>query len=510
MESPNILLIYADEMRADLLGCYGNNICKTPNLDRLATEGTRFDQCMITQPTCTPSRASLLTGCFPSAIRSRMVGCYTPDDPRFMPKAFKEAGYKTASIGKIHLVPQGKEPECIEKTRKEDGSLDYYGFEHVDLVNGHGMHCFGPEYSEWLNEIVPDLQERLASSEYLSPGINNELLSFTTQTWSLPAEVHSGEYIVDKTNKYIEESSNSETPFFLHVSFPDPHYPLTIPEPYASMYKPEDMPTPIPCVEEDHHNPTDLQKDVYRGGHIKTEWGKVDRLVGTAADDYYNYNDKDWQTAKAIYYGMTTMLDDQIGRILNTLEETGQADNTIVLFVSDHGDYMGDHGFAGKGFHYDSVIRTPLIMRGPGVKAGQDLDGVASAVDIAPTLMDMAGVHEPKAVQGVSMKNTLENGEELPRKAVMTENDDDFVPMRMRTLTTKEWKITMYGGSPEGELYDRLNDPDELNNLWYSEERKDTKLQLLAQLADNILCAVDSSNGRVQQPAGTDAKYLAI
>jgi arylsulfatase A-like enzyme len=510
MKSPNILLILADELRADLLGCFGNTICQTPNLDRLAEAGTRFDQCMITQPTCTPSRASLLTGCFPSAVRSRMVGCDTPDDPRFMPHAFKRAGYQTASIGKIHLVPQGKEPECIEKTRQADGSVNYFGFEHVDLVNGHGMHCFGPEYSKWLYDLVPDVKERLADSEYLSPGINNELRSFTTQTWTLPAEVHSGEYIVAKTEQYLKERSTDEAPFFLHVSFPDPHYPLTCPEPYASMYQPEDMPPPLPSVEEGHHKPTELQKEVYRGGHIKMDFGKVDRLVGTAADDYYKYTDRDWQVANAIYCGMTSMLDDQVGRILKTLEETGQADNTLVVFLSDHGEYMGDHGFAGKGFHYDSVIRTPLIMCGPGVQAGCELDGMASALDIAPTLMELAGVAEAKAVQGISMASALSGNAELPRKAVMTENDDDLVPMRMRTLTSREWKVTLYGGSEEGELYDRVNDPNEMNNLWYEETFQELKLQLLAQLADNMLCAIDSSNGRVQEPTGTDAKYLAI
>ena len=112
---PNILLIFADELRADALGYAGNPIIQTPNIDRLAHEGTAFSQCMITQPTCTPSRASILTGCYPSALRSRMVGCITPDDPRFMPRLLKQAGYRTASIGKIHLVPQRSEPDAIQQ-----------------------------------------------------------------------------------------------------------------------------------------------------------------------------------------------------------------------------------------------------------------------------------------------------------------------------------------------------------------------------------------------------------
>lgn len=508
MTQKNILLIYADELRADNLGCYGNTICKTPNLDQLAKEGTQFNQCMVTQPTCTPSRASLLTGCFPSALRTRMVGCYTPEDERFLPAVLRKEGYKTASIGKIHLVPQGKEAECIEKTRDSEGKLNYFGFEEIDLVNGHGMHCFGPQYSEWLHEKVPDLEERLQSSEYLKPGINNELKTFTTQTWELPAEVHSGEYIVGKTQDFLENNKKTEKPFFLHVSFPDPHYPLTVPEPYFSMYNANDIPEPIPPVSKEHHNPLSLQTKVHDGAYIETEWGKVDPLIGTAADNYSNYKNKDWRTAKAIYYGMTSLLDNQVGRILSTLDKTGLSENTIVLFVSDHGEYMGDHGFAGKGFHYDSVIRTPLLMRGSGIQANQVIDSVASTLDIASTLFDCVGVQEPNTIQGFSMKQSLENGKALPRHAVMTENDDDFVPMRMRTLTTNEWKYTQLAGSSEGELYNRQQDPDELHNLWKDEAYSEIKQAMSACLSEHLLCAIDGSNGRVQLPTGQNTKYL--
>ncbi len=131
MSTPNILLILADELRADALGCFGNTIVKTPNLDKLAKRGTVFEQCMVTQPTCTPSRASVLTGCYPSTIRSRMVGCYTPDDPRFLPRVLGESGYRTASIGKIHLVPQGIEQARINDQKANDGKLVHRGVSHT-------------------------------------------------------------------------------------------------------------------------------------------------------------------------------------------------------------------------------------------------------------------------------------------------------------------------------------------------------------------------------------------
>ncbi len=505
-EKPNILLILADELRADALGCYGNAICRTPNLDRLAAQGACLEQCMITQPTCTPSRASILTGCFPSALRSRMVGCVTPDDPRFLPRVLRSAGYRTASIGKIHLVPQGEEPAHVERTRQSDGTLDYYGFEHVDLVNGHGMHCFGPAYNDWLTERVPDARARIATAPRLSPGVNAGKIA--TERWTLPPEVHAGEYIADRTSDYLRDAAARNEPFFLHLSFNDPHHPFTVPTPYAGMYRPEDMPPPLPPVSE-AGGATKLQIGAFRGGATEFVDGrKADRLIGTPPADYKNIPVADWQGTKAVYYGMVSLLDAQIGRVLRTLDETGLSDGTLVVFASDHGEYLGDHGFCGKGFHYDSVIRTPLILRGPGIPAGQRIDGIASTVDLAPTLLDWASVPVPDTVQGISMRAALTDGKALPRDAALTENDDDFVPMRARTLTTRDWKITLYAGCDDGELYDRRHDPHELRNRWRDPQCFQIRQALLATLADHLICAVDGANGRIQHPARPVARFL--
>jgi arylsulfatase A-like enzyme len=160
----------------------------------------------------------------------------------------------------------------------------------------------------------------------------------------------------------------ADRPFFLHVSFPNPHHPFTVPEPYASMYKPEEMPEPLPPVTESV-DATELQLGVFHGdSRIFVEGREADRVIGTPPANYSEYTTRNWQISKAIYYGMTTLMDDAIGRILDTLEETRLAENTIVVFLSDHGEYMGDHGFLGKGFYYDCVIRTPLIFAGPGIK----------------------------------------------------------------------------------------------------------------------------------------------
>jgi arylsulfatase len=496
---PNIIMILCDELRADALGCYGNAIVDTPNIDRLASMGTRFDQCMVTQPTCTPSRASILTGCYPSAIRSRMVGCYTPDDPRFLPRVLSENGYRTASIGKLHLVPQGAEPDVIaSRLESEDGT--YYGFQEIDLVNGHGDHCFGPQYSQWLKERVPDLAERLAKKQSYPHGVN-------AHNWRLPEEVHSSHYIAYRTVEFLEQAD--EQPFFLHVSFPDPHYPFTVPEPYASQYNPDDMPPPIrPINEEDDLPP--LHTQVYRRQNtadIHPDGRPVDRVIGTPPHVYSGYTVEDWQQVKALYYGMVSLADNAIGRIIDAIDQLNLHENTIIVFLSDHGDYLGDHGFYGKGLPYDSVLRVPMIWAGPGIQSDHTIDSVESTLDITPTVLDIAGIPEPEAMQGTSLKTILDGENQKRSSIAMTENDDDFAGVRMRTITTRCWRLTYYLNENFGELIDRQNDPNEMQNLWNNQDYSQVKQDLLNQLMCKALASIDMSNGRKQQPSAPIPKW---
>lgn len=500
-ERPNIIMILCDELRADALGCSGNPIVQTPNIDRLAKEGTRFSQCFVTQPTCTPSRASILTGCYPSALRSRMVGCYTPDDARFLPRVLSADGYRTASIGKVHLVPQAAEPEVLaQRLAGDEGS--YYGFQEVDLVNGHGSRCFGNRYTGWLRERAPDLDERHAKSMSYAKGVN-------CWRWNLPEEVHSSHYIADRAIEFLETAAGA--PFFLHVSFPDPHYPFTAPEPWASLYDPAEMPPPIPPVSESFNMP-ELHERVYRGPRTPASDGgrPRDRVIGTPPHNYAKYGPDDWRQVKAIYYGMVALVDQSVGRILEAVDRAGMNDNTIIVFVSDHGDYLGDHGMYGKGLPYESALRTPLIYRGPGIAAGQTISSVESTLDIAPTLLDFAGVSEPEGLQGCSLAQRLQGADQPRPGAALVENDDDFAALRMRTLITPRWRLTYYQGQDWGELIDRERDPLEMRNLWHDPTRAAVKQQLLIQLLDEIASSIDMQNGRRQQPSAPVPKWRAL
>jgi len=495
-DRPNLLLILADQLRADALGCMGNPIVQTPSLDRLAGEGTLFTNAMVTQPTCTPSRASLLTGCYPSVLRSRMVGCTTPDDARFLPHVLADRGYRTASIGKIHLVPQGTEPDAIARARQPDGGYDYYGFQEIDLVNGHGDACFGPQYTPWLLERVPDAARRLSRRQRYARGVQD------CYSYELPAEVHSSNYIGARAEAFLREAADREQPFFLQVSFPDPHHPFAVPEPHASLHNPGDMPSPVPPVVESG-DPTPLHLDAYYARNLRMagQRGSADRVIGTKPEHYDRYTTEDWQQVKALYYGMVSLLDENIGRILSALSTTGLAESTLVVFTADHGDYLGDHGMYGKGLPYDGALHVPLIFAGAGVSAEGRVDTVASLLDVAPTILDWSHIAEPEGVQGGSLASTLA-GQAAPRRtAALTENDDDFVPMKMRVLTTNDWKLVTYVGETYGELYDRHNDPDEMLNRWSNPDFAQIKAGLREMLFEEVMCSFDVINGRRQSPS---------
>ena len=429
-----------------------------------------------------------------------MVGCYTPPDERFLPQILIKNGYHTASIGKIHLVPQAAEPGIVAEQMAEQGT--YFGFQEVDLVNGHGDRCFGPAYSAWLKEQVPDHVERLRKRTPITPGVD-------TYRWTLPPEVHSSHYIAERVEAYLAATAPKQHPFFLHVSFPDPHYPFIVPEPYADMYEPQTMPPPLPPITESQDMP-DLHRAVHfhrSATQIHPDGRPVDRVIGTPPHDYSQFSVADWQQVKATYYGMVSLMDAAVGRILAALEQHGLRENTIIVFLSDHGDYLGDHGFYGKGLPYESVLRTPLICAGPKIQANNSIRSMATTLDIAPTLLDLAQIAEPEGMQGVSMKGILQGHERGNRAAVLTENDDDFVPMRMRTITTSRWKLTYYLGQSMGELIDREADPDEMKNLWQSPQHSDVKQEMMQLLLDLTLRSIDNANGRRQTPAPPVCKW---
>jgi arylsulfatase A-like enzyme len=295
-----ILYIDVDSLRPDHLGCYGYHRQTSPIVDQIAAEGVRFENVYVSDAACMPSRTALFSGRFgirtgvvnhggagaepfpestnrafrstcsrtswmaalrgqklhtatinPSTLRTRMVGCRTPDDPRFVTRQLTMYGYQTASIGKIHLRPQGEEPAAVA------AGGDYYGFQTIDLVNGHGDKCFGPDYTSWLHaHTTPEQRDRQKQPRRYKHGTGD------TYAYDLPLEVHPTTYIGNRTVEFLDRVGTQ--PFFLHVSFPDPHQPFCAPEPYASRYRPEEMPPPLRPLDDKTMPP--WYKEAYTGG----------------------------------------------------------------------------------------------------------------------------------------------------------------------------------------------------------------------------------------------------
>ena len=482
---------------------YGNPVCRTPNLDRLAAAGTRFADCVVTQPTCTPSRASILTGAFPSVLKTRMVGCHTPDDPRFLGHGLQRAGYRCASVGKVHLVPQRAEPAVLRAVMAREGSDGYYGFAEVDLVNGHGDGCFGPDYEAHAAAMGVDLDQAQAQPRQ---GAHQLTPVLGPHRFRLPAEVHSSHYVADRHHRAAGLRAHRRAAAVrarqLSRSAPPVHGSRTV---GVGVRPRGGSGAPYPTAGATCRRGTTR---FFRGEALDVaEWETrphgpgIDRVIGTPPLDYARVSEATWRAVRASYYGMTACLDHHVGRILDHLEATGMADSTVVVFVADHGEYLGDHGFVGKGMHFDSALRVPLLVQGPGILAGQAIEQPASTLDIAATLWDLAGVPEPEGVQGISFAPALRGTGPYRRTAALTENDDDMMPARMRTLTTARWRLTKYAGGAHGELYDRVEDPAETHNRYADPGYAGTRSELEAMLFEEVLCACDYANARRQQPA---------
>jgi len=495
---PNILFFCVDEMRADHLACMGNPMVKTPNLDRLAAGGTLFRRAYCNNPICMPARATMFTGLLPRDHGLRVNGQSLRQDIPVLPQLFKAAGYRTHAAGKLHLTPwvpkeDRPRPEHFPESMAhwKEGRLNtfpvpYYGFDRVDFVGGHTSYAYG-DYPAWLREQGGD-PAQLGPDQALEPPTGAPL----TYKMRLPVEWHYNRFISDRTIETIHESARDGQPFFAWCSFPDPHMPVAPPAPYCHQYSPDDV--ALPAAREGE---ADVLPPVYRqvlSGDLKpngvdnrgvTEAHKREIIAGT--------------------YGMITHLDMEIGRVLDALEASGQAGNTIVVFTSDHGDMMGDHGLLWKSFYtFRGCVQIPLIIAVPGGVKGQVTETLACQLDALPTLLGLASLPMPD--DGWALRPTpFERGSVQPlqsypgcnlaallrgqvvtskREDVVIENDDPTTGFRVRALVTDRYRLTVYPGTSHGELFDLQEDPDELWNLWGRPDCRELRQSLTGRLLE--------------------------
>jgi len=502
---PNFLVIMTDQQRADGVRCLWPSWrgpatpLRTPNLDALADGGTSFRNAFCNHPICMPSRATLLTGLTPRGHGSRMNGINL--DPRWptVPGLLAEAGWRTHSVGKVHARtwedPWGVDmaraapsdhPESIRMW--ESGSisrlpLPYYGFTTAEFVGGHGPWMWG-EYSAWLRANHP----REAAKFTWEAGTRPAGAPKSCFRLEMPPEIHYNAWIADRSIAFLEGAMRDGAPFMLWSSFPDPHGPFSAPEPWYSMYDRSALPPPV-----------------RRDGELETMAPHVRKEAEEG-----RMTDAALREITAVTFGMISFVDQQIGRLLAALDRLGLADSTVVAFISDHGEMLGDHWMEGKGaWPWDGINRTPAIWRFPGrFPAGRTPDCLASHLDFAPTLLELAGVpapiltsipadsprvpEKPFPLPGRSLVPVLEGSADAVRKSALIEFDaETWNGLRMRTIVTRKGQLTMYvgekGSEPYGDLFDTNADPGQLRNLWDDPGAQGMKSDLRNLLLEEII-----------------------
>ncbi len=459
-KAPNVLLIMTDTQRLDDMGAYGNPVIKTPSLDSLANTGVRFDNCHTQYPACMPARATVFTGRYPMAHGVWSNGVPLPEDETTLAHVFAQHGYRTGGAGKFHFLPHypyRKNPLPTMDTHPEP----LYGFQEFHL----GEDGRSGEHWQWIEKNYPAYVNK--------------------PDHEIPIELHNTYWTVSHTIDFVKQCAADKEPFFAFCSFVDPHQGYNPPSPYREMYKPEDMPPPI------------RRENELEGSRFQP---LTEGVMG-------RYNEK-LSHNRAQHYAEMTFIDDNVGRLIETLDELGIRENTLIVFVSDHGDMLGDHWLWWKGpFHYAGCTNVPLFFNWPGeIESGKLVAGITQQTDVLPTILDLVGLDCPDGVQGKSLKplltskekdtgyefayiESVSSGEYHPEyfdhqgkgRKRKPEN-----PIDTLTIRSDEWRFTYYAAQGKGELYDLKKDPNEFENLWDDASYNDVKNELMVRLLDHV------------------------
>lgn len=473
---PNILWICTDQMRADTLGCYGNTFTRTPNIDRLAAQGTRFSRAYCQSPVCAPSRASFLTGRYPRTCRVRQNGQDIPEEEITVTRMLRDAGYVGGLSGKLHL--SGCAPAvCKSVERRIDDGYDYFAWSHDNSVKYDWL---GNGYSMWLrSQGIENTATVREDCPYIYDG--------------MPAEYSQAKWCADRAIEFIEAAEKTQQPWFFSFNCFDPHHPFDPPREYLERYLPILDSLPLPNYEEGE---LDFKPAPQRREH-RAAYGIKGHFP------YDEMTDFDRRMICASYYALCDLVDEQVGRLLEYLEASGQRDNTIILFHSDHGESLGDHGMYLKGcYFYDASVRVPLIVSWRGnFLQGAESDALVELTDIAPTLLEACGIEAHTGMQGRSLVPVLCGECESVRDDVFceyykTKLSGDLVAYASM-LFDGRYKISLvhalapsFSHEIMGELYDLESDPEERRNLYYSEHHVTLKVQMLEKICNReAMCA---------------------
>jgi arylsulfatase A-like enzyme len=503
----------------------GNTILKTPHIDKIAERGRRFENFYVSIPICMPNRATLFTGRMPSLHGAHCNGAPLSLSSNTMTEMMRRAGYHTELVGKSHLqnmtgraamMPRPSSDGLVQPDAEaaearlgmwSDGdyeqentrlwaenpahqpTLPYYGFNKIDLSTMHGD-VVGGSWRRWAKSQNPDV-ENLIGPENATP--DPRYVTPQAYRTRIPEALYPTNYVVDRTLQSLDEvHADPNTPFFLVASFPDPHHPFTPPGKYWDMYDPDDIPTPA-SLQPNAQAATPALEHIWRA--------RSEGTADTQGTLPYAVNDREARESIALTYGMISMIDDGVGRIMQRLDDLNLAEDTIVIFMSDHGDFMGDHGLMLKAaLHYQGLIRVPFIWSEAGMpNAGNSTSALHSTVDIARTILSRAGIAHFWGLQGTDMAASLNDPLQDGADAVLIEEDGHEPamgfeqPVRVRSVVTKRYRLSIYDGVAWGELYDLREDPHEMRNLYDDPAYAGVRGEMFECLARQMMTHADHS-----------------
>jgi len=485
-DRPNILWYCSDQQRWDTIRALGNDKINTPRIDQFLETATAFTHAYSQCPICTPSRSSFLTGMYASYLRANRNGngeFPAEGTDRLITRRLRDAGYQCGLAGKLHLTGGYDGYE----SRTDDG-YSFFQWSHSPRRD----RATYADYSRWIEGKGHDPQEvlkRYDFERYPRPEGDMPQGGFLEPTRSLdnvPPELHQTTWCTEMTLEFLEDAKAESKPWLMSVNPFDPHECFDAPLEFYRRYDPLDMPAPA-------YRPEDIAHQ--------------DKITAAGVDFQLEArHPKDWwfPEATASYYAMIELVDEQFGRILDYLDETGQRENTIVIFMSDHGEMLGDHGLVLKGCRfYEGAVRVPLAISWPGhFQEGLVSDALVELTDIYPTLMEATEQPIPDGTQGHSLTPILTG-------AVPPHDHRDFVwseyidaigrPDATRAFMYRDrrWKLVTYHGNGIGELYDLKADPDEFENLWNNPQYAAIKADLLSRSYDALVTRMDTGPDRV-------------
>jgi arylsulfatase A-like enzyme len=485
----NILWIIADQLQADCLGFMGNPIIQTPHLDELAAQSFVFERAYVQTPVCMGSRASMMTGRYPATCGAKGMGILPPQEITIA-ETLKRQQYRTGMFGKLHLTPQ-------QYTRQQLGTdipiSDWRVFKDAarlpDIVDDPCKHNYGFDelidcddsnrgvYQQWLKEQTGydekyrDGVELTAAGNRPEPmfpgaGCNDVFVS------PVPSNLHHSSFISSEAEQFIRRRKDAGS-WFAWCSFIHPHHPFEAPQDQIDRYPLADIPLP----------------DKAKGEPCPDDFpSSVNNVIG----GFSALPQKAQRTLIQHYYASISLIDDNVGKLISALKETGQWDNTIIIFASDHGEFAGERGLMKKpSFHYEELIRVPLSIRVPGQEVNaQKLDGLVEMVDIYPTLMGLLEMEIHPGVQGRDWSDALLHGGKIGREEIHCESFGPFTENhsggygKVQTLRTEKWKLSIYPDDDQehGLFFDMEKDPLETTNLYHDPQYQKQREEMLWRL----------------------------